>query len=381
MRKRNIVYVNFAPYQNTGRIFDYILSNFKQVIVFTFNFNKLSEKQTPSELFIYNEGKLVLRKSLFQLPISQSLLFTLLPVRSLLISAQVVYHLLRLRKQYKPLGIFFTVNAFTAFVGNILRNFGVVSKTIVWVWDYYPPMHQNKIIMLMRWIYWQFDKQITKSDSVVFLNERLQDLRKNIGILPKSKSYPIVPIGTVPQKARLKEKNTILGFVGVVKKSQGLDLVFDSLKKKSLTEKFSLIVVGGGPDLSHIKKRASNSNVSVIYSGYVDDEDKIIEILKDCTIGIAPYVPEESNVSYYGDPSKIKLYLSVGLPVITTDVFVFAKEIKKYKAGVIIDYFDPSSLQKAIEVINNNYSIYSQNAIKLARKYQYQKIYKTLFDV
>jgi glycosyltransferase involved in cell wall biosynthesis len=103
-----------------------------------------------------------------------------------------------------------------------------------------------------------------------------------------------------------------------------------------------------------------------------------MEIIKNTNIGIAPYKPEPGNVSYYGDPSKIKNYLSFGLPVITTNVFEFSEIIRTSGAGEIIPYkLEPflNSIQKII----SNYGQYSVLARSLAQKYYYAKYYDKMF--
>lgn len=169
--------------------------------------------------------------------------------------------------------------------------------------------------------------------------------------------------------------------IGVQKKSQGLDLVFDNaelLKKKF--KNIKLEIIGGGPDEKYFKTRAKNSKLQTKFFGYIPSENKIDAILSKWDIGIATYIPEESNVTHYSDPSKIKYYLNFAIPVITTNVFLFSKEISQYKAGVVVDYFNPQELIEAIENILKKYNFYSKNAYRLAEKYNYKILYKQIFN-
>lgn len=384
---KTIIYVNFSPYENTGKILDYILENFENVLLFSFNFHKLGKGQEPSKLKIFKKGELKKEYALYQMFIPASLRFLLLPFRSFVIFLQILWHTLRLKKDYGKYDIYFTVNAFTAWVGNVLKKLGLVEKTIFWVWDYYPPLHEDKIVMFMRWLYWQFDKARTSSDSdrLIFLNKRLESLRKDIGALPKKANYPIVPIGTNPviiTKRRRRQKTVTLGFLGVLKKSQGLDLIFDNAEKiHQLFPNLQFQVIGGGPDEAYFKRKAKKSLIPTVFHGFLPTEKEVKAILSKCDIGLAPFIPEEGNVSYYGDPSKIKVYLSYGLPVITTDVYIFSREIAKEKAGVIIDYYQPEGVIKAISEILGNYEQYQKRAVKLAKKFYYKEIYPEIFKV
>jgi glycosyltransferase involved in cell wall biosynthesis len=379
---KNIIYVNFAPYENAGNILNYLLEHFSTVISFTFNFHRISSNQKQSRLCVYRQKKILYECRLFQTPINASVAFILLPIRSLVIFAQLLFHLIRLREKFGPYSVYFTVNAFTAWAGNILRSSGLVQKTIFWVWDYYPPIHDDAVVRFMRFLYWQFDIPATKqADRAVFLNKRLIDLRKTLGILPENVSYPVVGIGTSPvPKIRKKTMQPVaLAFIGVVKKSQGLDLVYKSAAL--LAKQFpgiTLHIIGGGPDLAHYRKLASSSKLRTVFHGYIENNNQVNTILKGCHIGIAPYVPDKTNVTYYSDPSKIKRYIEVGLPVITTNVFDFSKEISQSHAGIVIPYKSKAFVQAVLSIIQT-YSLYEKNSLILAKRHRYMVTYASLF--
>lgn len=380
---KSIIYVNYSPYENSGKILDYLLENFNLCFVFSLGFHDLKEKKKYNKLSIFSGGKLDKEVSLFQIPASQKLLFILLPLKSLITFIQILIYTYWLKKKYHKIDIYFTVNAFTAWIGNTMKKLGLVNRTIFWVWDFYPPIHENKIIMLMRQIYWQFDKISSHSDRIAFVNLRLMKLRKDIGIIPENADYPIIPIGTDKfSNANFKNrKGVVLGFIGVIKISMGLDIVFDSADK--IIKNFpgaKFEVIGSGPDLEYFKSKAKSNKIPTSFYGYVEGES-FNQILEKCTIGIAPYLPNPSNVSQFGDAGKVKRYLSLGLPVIITDIFEFSKEIEENKAGVIIKYGKPDELINAIKKIMVKYEDYQRNALKLAKKYYYKKIYPEIFEL
>jgi len=379
---KNIIYVNFAPYENAGNILNYLQEHFSTVISFTFNFHRISSNQKQSSLCVYRKKKIVYECPLFQTPTNASVAFILLPIRSLVIFAQLLFHLLRLKEKFGPYSIYFTVNAFTAWSGNILRSLGLVQQTIFWVWDYYPPIHDNAVVRFMRFLYWQFDIPATKqADRIVFLNKRLVDLRKTLGILPKEVSYPVVGIGTNPiTSIRPKTMKPIaLAFIGVVKKSQGLDLVYKSADV--LAKRYpgiTLHIIGGGPDIPYYRNLASSSPLKTVFHGYIQSNKQVSAILKRCHIGIAPYVPDKANVTYYSDPSKIKRYIELGLPVITTNVFDFSKEISLNNAGMVIPYNSKVFVQ-AVRAIIKKYPVYEESALILGKRYRYTIAYASIF--
>lgn len=378
---KSIIYVNYSPYENSGKILDYLLENFEHVFLFSLGFHNITKKKNLNRLFIYHNGKLTKEYSMFQLPVPKQLVFFLLPLRSFITFIQIFLFSYRLKKDYGKIALYFTVNGFTAWIGNIIKKVGLVDKTVFWVWDYYPPTHKDKVIMLMRRIYLYFDKVSLTSDKVIFINNRILNLREKSGILPEDKDFPIVPIGTDSfVNFNVKKKpEVILGFIGVLKRSQGLDEIFDNAQ--SIITAFPMArfeIVGSGPDEEYFKSRALKSLLKTTFHGYLDGES-FNKVLKKCTVGVATYQPDPNNVSHFGDPGKVKRYLALGLPVIITDIFEFSKEIEKNKAGVIIQYGESLELVKAIKKIMLNYQQYQKNALSLAKKYYYKRIYPEMF--
>ena len=378
----NIVYINYSPYENSGKILDYLLENFTYVFHFSIGFHNLKNKKSYNRLLVFKNGELEDERVLFQLPIPKSLVFLLLPIRSLINFLQIIIYSYWLKNKYKTIDVYFTVNAFIAWIGNILRGLGIVKKTVFWVWDYYPPIHSSKIIMLMRYIYWQFDKSSSYSDRVAFVNHRLLNLRKDLGIYDRNAVHPIIPIATdkLPFKSRKKTDKVDFGFIGVLKVNQGPGIVFDHAHVLlGMIGNFQYHIIGSGPDEDYLKKRAKESQVDTKFYGYLEGES-FNPVLAKCTIGLAPYIPDPNNVSYYGDPGKIKRYISLGLPVIGTDVLEFSKQIEKARAGIIVDFDDAKAFVAATKKIMSNYGFYSKNAYKLSQKYYYKRVYPEMFN-
>lgn len=378
---KSIIYVNYTPYENSGKILDYLLENFDYVFLYSLKFYDIKKKGRGNLLSIYQKGILKEEYLLFQFPVPQSLLFITLPIRSIITMAQIIYYSYLLRLRYGKIDIFFSVNAFTSWVGTILRKINLVSKTVFWVWDYYPSVHESKIIMLARKIYWFFDRWATlSSDKVIFVNQRLINLRRSIGVILKKSNYSVIPLGTDIFNVNVKKKKRVIfGFIGVVKKSMGLGAVFDNAQYIITNfPKASFNIIGSGPDEEYFKEQAKMVSLPTTFHGYLEGET-FNDILKKCTIGIALYQPGPGNVSNFGDAGKVKRYLSLGIPVITTDIFEFSKEIEKNKAGIIVRYGNPKDLIGAIKKIMSSYKTYQKNALNLGNRFYYRKIYPEMF--
>lgn len=380
-KNRSIVYVNFAPYDNAGRILDYLVNNFHIVLHFSFDHLRL-KKGRRSNLTLYKDGRSVFSKNLIWLRTHPFFLFPSLPFVAMAIMAQTLFYVFFYSIKLGKFDYYFTVNAFTAWAGNILRFLKFTNRTIYWVWDYFPPTHPDIRLKLARWVYWKFDKPSRlSSNKVIFLNKHLASARKDKNELPKDKDYPIIPIGTNPATAvDSPRKDIIIGHLGMLKRSQGLDLLFDNLKTlQSFFPNIKVEIIGSGPEENHFKARAKKFTNTVKFYGYVERDDDVDKIIRNWSVGIATYAPIKWSEHYWTDPSKIKAYLNQGIPVITTSVPEFAQEVESTKAGIIIDYYKNQEFIDAVKLIIKNREIFSKNALRLAEKYNYRRLYLKIF--
>lgn len=379
-KKSSIVYINFAPYDNAGRILDYLIDNFYIVLHFSYDHLRL-KKGRRSKLTLYKNGKIILNKDLIWLRTHPILLFPSLPFVALAIATQTFFYVYRYKERYVKFNYFLSVNAYTAWLGNLLRFTGLIDKTIYWVWDYFPINYPDIRLRLARWGYWKFDKPSRYySDEVIFLNKHLESVRKEKNGLSKKK-YPIIPIGTNPSGSIRTNNKIIIGHMGMLKKSQGLDLLFDNIETLiKIYPTLKIEIIGSGPEENHFRKRAEKFTKFVKFYGYIQKDDDVDKIISSWTIGIATYVPLEWSEHYWTDPSKIKAYLNQGIPVIATNVPEFAKELERNDAGIIVDYYKNQEFINAVKNIINKRNCFANNALKLAKKYDYRNLYPKLFN-
>src|SRR3989344_1826237 len=377
-KDRSILYVNYSPYENSGHILDYLNENFGRVFLFSIAFHPLGGKRKLNQVIYFENGKITKKIDLYYMPVHPSLVWILIPLRSVINALQIIKETLVINRHNGAPEVFFSVNSFAMFVGMLLKKCGLVNKAVFWVWVYYPMNHPSLVVQLMRWMYWQFDELATYSDRVVYLNNRSAKVRKDTGLISKNKRYLVAPIGMgeiLPFKKKNLKKIKI-GFIGVLKKSQGLEMLIESAKDLSAHFKdLSFEIIGSGPDEKYLKKVARGSSVKFNFYGLVSEKE-FRRILYNSTLGVAPYTPEDSNVSRYGDPGKVKRYLEFNLPSIITRVFEFSKELEKSKAGVVIEYGKTDQLVKAIVKIIRNYKRFCENTAKLHKEYYYKDVYK-----
>jgi len=264
----------------------------------------------------------------------------------------------------------------------VMRKVGLIKKLVYYTVDYSPKRYTNPYLNSL---YQHMDRLACRLSDTnwVTVKEMITAKAKNGLNREKSAPFSIVPIGfnkkeisiTRTRSSSNKKSRFNLFFVGVLYEKQGLQLTIQALPK--ITKKFpnvKLIIIGSGPFEKQIKKLIMQLKLSkyVTFTGYVTDHNKIVAMLrKTGGIGLATYDPAIGDFTYYADPSKIKLYLLCGLPVITTNVPPIAKVIKKKNAGFVIPYSEEDLINSLETLLRNEktFSLYSTNAIKLSNTY------------
>lgn len=380
----SIIYVNYAPYENSGHILDYLKKKFADLIQVSFIFHPVKRR---SSVNIFHQGQLIKTISLPTLVVSSRWVHYLAPLLSFIqgLELVVITIYVSLKFKIKP-QIFLAPNAFLIFIGIILRGLSLVDKVIFWVWDYYPVPEKGFYLKLYYRAYWVLDSWCTKkADFVWYLNRRLLEIRKKRGVVIDMSKSGITPLGidVVDVSSLPQVSHNVLGFLGVLKKKQGLELLFDSLSALAAAiPEIKIEIIGAGPDEEYFKKLAGNSPEGhrIKFYGFIDDEQKMKMIVASWAAAVALYVPTEENVAAYADPAKVKFYLGYATPVIITKVPLLAEEIHQKEAGIAIEYKTEQLVSAVLKVFGKNEQ-YRENARSLAGEYDYRKIYDNAFKI
>lgn len=138
---------------------------------------------------------------------------------------------------------------------------------------------------------------------------------------------------------------------------------------KSYKRDVSLLILGDGEEYVSLKKLG---NEKIHFMGAVSPEE-VKDHMKSANILIM-------NSTFEGIPMTILEAMSVGLPVITTDVGGI-KEVLEY--GVDSEKTDGTveSIHSAMDKILENYAKYAVNAYNHSKQFDYSVVNKTVFNV
>jgi len=227
---------------------------------------------------------------------------------------------------------------------------------------------------------------VSNADETWNVSNRIAEGREKIRGLSR-KTYnkqKVVPIGVwIDRVKRLpfgKIKKNQLLFVGNLLEKQGVQIVLDSIPDivKKLPD-FHFLVVGGGEYESTLKQKVKMLKLEkhVTFTGWIKEREKLDTIMADSAVAIAMYDKKKDTFTYYADPTKLKDYLSAGLPILLTDVPHNAKDIENNKCGIIIEYDKGSIFQAVVSIMKDEGKLrgYRQNALKYIKQFEWIKIF------
>ena len=256
-----------------------------------------------------------------------------------------------------------------------LRLLKLIKKLVYYSIDFTPQRFSHPFL---NGFYHFIDKLACKTSDTnwVMVEEQIKKRKQyNITTL-NSAPFSIVPIGYDIKKINILPVEKIdfhnILYMGAIRESMGPQLAIQTMPMLiQKIPKIHLTIIGTGKYLDYLKELVKKLNLDsyVDFTGYIESFKQMTDLIAQKSIGLAPYVPAKGSFSYYSDPSKIKLYMCCGLPVITTNVATMSNLISKTKSGVVIDY-SPKALADAITYLlgnKNRYKSCREAAIKLSQ--------------
>lgn len=281
--------------------------------------------------------------------------------------------------------LFVGVDSLNCFAGIILKKIGKLKKVIFYTIDYVPKRFNNKILNN---IYHWFDKFCLRhADETWNVSKRIAKGRENVKGLRQDvyNKQKVVPIGVWFNKIKRLPFDKInkhqLFFVGYLAKKQGVQLVLEAISDiiKKIPD-FHFLIVGGGEYEQVLREKARLMNLEryVTFTGWIKDRDQLDQMMADSALSIAMYNKNLDDLTYYADPTKLKDYLSAGLPILLTDVPHNAYEIQDKKCGIIIDYNKDEIVKAIISLLENENKLreYRKNALDYIRQFDWNVIFK-----
>lgn len=277
------------------------------------------------------------------------------------------------------------VNSLNAFCGIIFKKLRKIEKVIYYTIDYVPQRFENNFLNnLYHWL----DKFCVKyADETWNVSYRIAEGREKVRGLKQTtyNKQKIVPIGIWYDRVKRlpfeQIKKHQLLFVGNLLEKQGVQLVLDAMPDIiNEVPDFHFLIVGGGEYDDKLKEKVTALNLEkyVTFTGWIKERSDLDQIMADSALAIAMYDKDKDTFTYYADPTKLKDYLSAGLPILLTDVPHNAEEIGKNMCGIIVGYDKNKIAEAVMRMMKNEEELkkYKQNALDYVKKFEWSVIFK-----
>ena len=212
--------------------------------------------------------------------------------------------------------------------------------------------------------------------------ERYHFLFGNLKYKPEYFILPNAPIFNYPSKRTVPSKKLI--YNGFIWSAFGVQFCLNLVSKYT---DYHLNLKGAVHSEQLVKiyfPHLLNYPNVTIETSYLK-QDELIDYLRNFSIGFCfyhfdhPFI-KENDFNYETGPSgKLHTYLSIGLPVICSNIKAFEK-VAEFNAGILLNDFSPEALRNAVDLILDNYAYYSENALKLAEESCFQKKFIPIFN-
>lgn len=262
------------------------------------------------------------------------------------------------------------ISFFGMSIQRLLRNV----RFVFWI-EYFP--RANLLLRLFDDLKNFYHKRV---DFAGYFGDRVNKLMN--GKVVNTKKRKTILWGVKPRIIRegIPQGPLTMLFVGVIKESQGLDLVFRYLKDHI---NYFLKIIGVCDEKLYKKYTKLFNEYGIKRQVYFPNrffpKEELEVISKKCFVGIAPYLTGSMYGTYYIDPGKIKEYAELGLPIIMSDTSAIAPYVKRFVCGEIIKR-DEKALGLALSKIEKNYNKYKEGLERFNNFFYYEKHYKKAFS-
>lgn len=377
-----IVTYETLPNPISQNLKNFLLENYNSNILYIYHpmLDMKESYKMSSGYYLYKDSILSKSKSAFHWNLYWPLLYT----------KDVLYTIFWCLKFWKRFDIYFASGNLNPLAGLFLRELGFVKKVVYQSLDYYPTRFSNPFF---NWLYFQIDKFCVKfCDETWNVSPIMVKARhKKMAMDPKRFNGQYLVPGCVwfyktkrllfssIKRNKIVYRGSLLDFMGVDLAIKAMPIILKEIPELTFE------IIGIGKEGERLKKLAKSLKVSknVIFHGFIEGRYEMEKVLSDAALGIATFNTDMLDDKVRNsDPGKIKDYMLMGMPVITTNALSYHRKITEKKCGVVVEYTVKEFAKAVIKILKNKKLLkeYRRNAIKFIEKFDCYNIYKPFLE-
>ncbi len=200
--------------------------------------------------------------------------------------------------------------------------------------------------------------------------------------VPRLSDYDPFYSSNVRQKLKVDNRQTLLTYIGNVKKIRGVDTIIEALPK---TKNTSLAIITNSKNdyVSELKSSVSKLGVKnrVFFTPYVPFMN-VTSFIRTASIGIHP-IRRYPN-SEIALPNKLFEYMHSGLPTIVSDSQTMSEFVDRHDCGSSFNQDSPEALAETINETSErlvNETNWCEQIRQLAKRYSWEKQEETILEI
>lgn len=253
-----------------------------------------------------------------------------------------------------------------ASIANSLKRYYPQAKIIYYAYDYY---FYNSIFSSRHLINRIERSAYMNSDIVWTVNQKIIEEHHNKN-LNRPKVFT-VPLGIKSKNLPdYKPNPKQFLFIGNFKEGHNLRLLVKTFAQ--LPQDYHLHLIGQGnlyAEIQQLKLDLQANNVTLY--GF-QTEQETIDIIVKHQIGYGLALYENTKEILCADPGKIKDYLALELPIVSTDNHSMSKDIQDYNLGIILENVNTELDKQIINLGKNNICSIKSNIQNYIQKHSYK---------
>lgn len=269
--------------------------------------------------------------------------------------------------------------------GLLLRQLGVVKKTVYYTVDYNPTRFKNKAL---NYIYHWIDRVCTKYADETWNTTHLVEQAREKYFGFHGGRQQVVPLGIwfdrFPRVAFSEVNKHTAVFMGNLRQRQGVQDIITAIPLiVAAVPDFNFLVIGGGdyaPELARqVKDRGLEKHVT--FTGYIEKHEDIEKMLVRCAVAVVMYNRYDEkgdlNFVYFGDPGKIKSYLASGLPIVMNDFAFNARDLESAGCAVVVETTPQSIASAIVALLSDEKKLirFREQAVKTVKQFDWPSIF------
>lgn len=231
------------------------------------------------------------------------------------------------------------------------------------------------IVFIYSYVLWSILEifYLSKMNFIIVVCEEAKNRLERNGL--DSTKITVVSNTKIPEaydfKTRIQiNKKFILTYMGTIGELRGLQT--SMLGVKNLKESHTLNIIGLRKNhpysmvLENLKSKNRLTNVNLIY--WLNDYDIILSYLKQSDICIVPH--NNTKLTQTTIPHKLFIYMSLGKPVLVSDVEPLKRVVTKARNGLIFEAENPFSFESKLLEMSEHELLkkFSKNSREAAEK-------------